>query len=233
MKNIQITPSINRKYQQLPDMTGKSVLINGGTRGIGYELAKLCDEQGACVFVVGRDTPENFEFPVFEINLFESDEIMDMDFEFSGIDYVFNNIGLYEKSTIMGTNIDRWKMVVDANLMSQFLLTQMALRHISDNGVIVNMASRPTLEKYHSWSTYTLCKQGVITLTKAAAEEGEYRGLHAYAICPSRVDTEFRDSVFPDEDKKTRLSPLEVATTIMWLFNKQLPNGEHYWIKKI
>jgi NAD(P)-dependent dehydrogenase (short-subunit alcohol dehydrogenase family) len=95
------------------------------------------------------------------------------------------------------------------------------------------MASRPTLDKYHSWSAYTLAKQGVITLTRAAAEESVCKGVNAYSICPSRVDTKFRDEVFPDEDTSTRLSAGETAEAIMYLFNGTLPNGEAYWIKKI
>jgi 2-C-methyl-D-erythritol 4-phosphate cytidylyltransferase len=223
MKEIFCQPEI--KHKELPDLTGKKVLIVGGTHGIGASLAQQCLDLGAKVTVIGRTA--NPELPCAQIILDVIEHLEGIEYYFIGQDYVFNNIGIYEKSTVEATSFERLQEVLKVNLETMFVLAQYSVRHALE--VVVNMSSRPTLDKYHSWSLYTLTKQGIITITQACAEEGRQKH---YAICPSRVDTQFRDEVFPDEDKSTRLSPDEVAHTIITLFNGQNPSGSHYWIKR-
>lgn len=223
MKEIFIQPSI--KETSIPDLSGKRLLIIGGTHGIGESLATLAIDLGAQVTVVGRTV--NPELDCTQVLLDVDEHIDDLEPLFEDKDYVFNNIGIYEKNTIEATSRDRLQEVLRVNIEIMFLLTQYSVRHAL--GVVVNMASRPTLEKYHSWGLYTLSKQAVITITQAAAEESSAK---FYAVCPSRVDTRFRESVFPGEDKATRLSPEEVARVILTLFNGSNPTGSHYWLKK-
>lgn len=224
MKEMFCKPEI--EHRELPDLSGKNVLIVGGTHGIGAAVARKCKELGAFVTVIGRTA--NKDLPVAQLLMDVVEDIEDVEWLFMGQDYVFNNIGIYEKNTLDGTSRERLQEVLRVNLETMFLLSQYSVRHALE--AVVNMSSRPTLDKYHSWSLYTLTKQGIITITQAAAEEGKQKH---YAICPSRVDTQFRDEVFPDEDKSTRLSPEQVADVIVTLFNGKNPSGSHYWIKQI
>lgn len=218
------------KYKQHPNLKEKNVLIVGGTDGIGKELALLCHFAGAKVITIGRHRDETLAengIPqVIEDVLKHPERIEPL---YIGSDYVLNNIGMYYRGSIEETSADTFRRVLEANLIITHILTGYALKHM-DGGVLVNMASRPTLEKYKDWSAYTLAKQGVITLTQAAAEEGN---LNCYAVCPSRVDTKFRDELFPDEDTDLRLSPESVAELIYYLFNGLNESGKYYWIKEL
>lgn len=214
------------EHRELPQLEGKRVLIVGGTHGIGEALARKCLALGASVTVIGR-TPN----PELDCEQILHDVVEDpagVEQYYVGADYVLNNLGIYETAAITDTTPERLREVLRYNLETMFLLAQYSIRHALE--AVVNMSSRPTLDSYKNWSLYTLTKQGVITITQASAEEGTQKH---YAICPSRVDTRFRDEVFPDEDKSTRLSPEQVADSILWLFNGQNPSGGAFWIKEV
>lgn len=223
MREIFIQPPV--EHTKPPELEGKNVLIVGGTHGIGEAVARKCLSFGANVTVIGR-TPN----PDLSCNQVLMDVVDNPDVEsyYQGQHFVFNNIGIYEKNTIADTEPERLREVLKTNVETMFLLSQYSVRHALE--AVVNMSSRPTLEKYHSWGLYTLSKQAVITMTQAASEESQTK---FYAICPSRVDTRFRDEVFPDEDKNTRLTPQETADVIVTLFNGLNPSGQHYWIKAL
>lgn len=231
-RRIFLDPPIPESSQFLPHLERKTVLVMGGSRGIGAEVARLSKDQGAHVVTVSREMEQPQGSDVhLTADLSASwgvESVWKREFM---VDVVFNNIGMYEQGNIVDTSLTRWSEVINANLTSMFLLNKFALNRLQHDGVIINMASRPTLDKYEGWSTYTLAKQGVITLTQAAAEEAE-RNIHAYAICPSRVDTKFREDLFPDEPKEQRLTAEDTAMSIMFMMNRSLPNGSHYWIKQ-
>lgn len=221
---LQCRPEL--EYRDYPVLYKKNMLIVGGTHGIGEALARQAMSYGANVTVVGRTRNENLDCTQILHDVVE--EPMGIEWLYDGQDYVFNNIGIYEKNTIIDTSRARLQEVLRTNIETMFILSQYSIEHALK--AVVNMSSRPTLDKYHSWSLYTLSKQAIITMTQAAAEEGKQKH---YAICPSRVDTKFREEFFPGEDKKTRLSPDQTADVILKLFNGKNPNGQHYWIKQV
>lgn len=223
MHEVMVKPPI--EYKEKPDLKGKKVLVVGGTHGIGEAVARQAIGLGAEVTVIGRTS--NPSLPCAQVLMDVIENPDDVEWHMIGKDYVFNNIGIYEKDTVANTSRARLQDVLKINVEIMFLLAQYSVRHALE--VVVNMSSRPTLDKYHSWGLYTLSKQAIITITQACAEEGNQKH---YAICPSRVDTGFREEFFPGEDKDTRLTPEETADAIITLFNGKNPNGSHYWIKR-
>jgi len=228
---VRIEPQVLSIFQPELGYDDK-ILVNGGGSGIGLAVATMCAEKGATVVAVSRHKPR---VPVAGVSFVQADmtkeeEINKIFDTYGPFNYVFNNIGIYEKNLIEDTTSTRLREVLEVNVVAMFLAIKAAMRNMRVGGVMVNMSSRPTLEHYHSWATYTLSKNAVITMTKAAAEEGN---IFAYAVCPSRVDTKFRDEYFKNEDKNTRLSPEQVARFVLHLFTRTEPNGEHYWLKKV
>jgi len=222
-------PEIGVEHQWLPDMKDKRLFVAGGTKGIGLAVADMCKELGAETIVTGRISAE-LPHRVIKADLTTPNGVRGVWREIKSADYVFNNVGMYEKKSIRNTTLARWKEVMGYNLDSMFLLTKEASEFMNDGGVMVNMSSRPTLDSYKDWSAYTISKVGVITLTQAIAEERPE--VKAYSVCPSRVDTQYRHALFPQEDVATRLSPENVAQIVGFMFNGTLPTGSYYWIKK-
>lgn len=211
-----------------PDLIGKRVLVVGGTHGIGARVASGAHALGATVVTVGRTPGIDLSPEITQVftNVVENPEGIES--LYYGADYVFNNIGMYAMGRIDQTPRSRVREVLSTNVETMHTLIALSILHASQ--VAVHMASRPTLEKYENWALYTLSKQAVITMTQAAAEEGAQKH---YAIAPSRVDTKFRDDLFPNEPKSSRLSPDAVAIAVLRLFAGIDPSGQAYWIKEI
>jgi len=200
--------------------------VVGGTDGVGFWVARKCLELRAEVEVFGLEHNPNLLCPQHILNVVE--RVDEVERFYKDKDYVFNNIGMIERNLVSDTPKATVQRFLKVNVETMFMLLQFSVRHVKR--VIVNMGSRPELETNRHWSLYTLSKQTIITMTKAAAEENKQK---IYAFCPSRIDTKFRDSVFPDEDVKTRLTPEEAADFVVMLFNGKNPSGSHYWYRKI
>jgi len=220
---IEISPPI---YHWEPTkLKGKRVMIVGGTHGVGEAVAKMCLDGGARVEVIGLSLNRGLDCRQHLFNVVDSPETADR--LIVGADYVFNNIGAIWRGLIAETPRGIVQHLLKVNIETMFLLNQYAIT--SGVGVVVNMSSRPIFREYATWSLYALTKHALIDLTKAASEESKTK---FYAFCPSRMDTKFRDSIYPDEDKNTRMTPDEAAKVIVTLFNGKNPSGKHYWVRR-
>lgn len=212
-------------FPDKPKLREKNVLIVGGTTGVGEALANLCSGGGANVTVIGLIPSKSLDCQQVIFDAVKG--INRVHKLMIGADYVFNNVGMIRMEKIVDTSIKTLDDFLNVNIKTMFYLTQMAIAN--KVRVAVNMSSRPVFSSYHSLSLYAATKHAIIDITRAASEESKTK---FYAVCPSRINTGFRDSVYPNEDKNTRLTPLEVAKFILMLFNGKNPSGEHYWIRR-
>jgi NAD(P)-dependent dehydrogenase (short-subunit alcohol dehydrogenase family) len=224
MEEIAVNPPIY--YPEPPKLRGKSVLVVGGTIGVGEAVARRCLSGGAVVTVIGLERNDGLpcEQVIFDVAL----DPEKSEQYFIGREFVFNNIGMIARNRIKSTPLNQVRQFLRVNVETMFLLTKYSLRHILE--VAVNMGSRPVFREYADWSLYAMTKHTIADLTKSAAEEGTQK---FYTFSPSRMDTKFRDSVYPDEDKATRLSPEKAAEFIVTLFNGKNPSGTEYWMRRV
>lgn len=225
-RNILIEPPI--ECEEIPSFNGRKVFVNGAGSGIGLATAEMAFTHGANVWTVSRSGDTTMQ-----ADMTDPKQVEQVFQAVGPVDYVLNNVGMYFTKPIESTSIEEWREVMRYNLDSMFLATRESMRYVNPGGVIVNMASRPTLDNYANWSAYTISKVGDIILTQSAAGELKDRDVKAYAICPSRVDTPFRQAVFPNEAIETRLDPKDVATAVGFLFSGKEPTGSYYWIKQL
>lgn len=208
-----------------PRLRGKNVLIVGGTHGVGAATAKLCLSYGAKVSVVGLSNNPSIKCQQYIFDVASTPTAVFPLTQYQ--DYILNNIGMISRGMIVGTTRNMVHRMLLVNVEIMFLLTQYALQ--SSAKVVVNMGSRPVFSANKEWSLYAMTKHAIIDLTRAADEESDKK---FYAFCPSRMDTKFRDSVLPNEDKSTRLPPEEAAKYVVTLFNGKNPTG-HYWVRRV
>lgn len=183
-----------------------SVLITGGTRGIGRALVKAFAEQGAKVTFTGTNEAAAAEAcaesGAAELCQFVKADVSDADsckgavdaaVAFGGgLDVVVNNAGITRDQLLMRMSEEDWDQVQDVNLKGTFLTTKSAARRLmkSKRGRLINITSVVGMTGNAGQANYAASKAGVIGFTKAVAKELAGRGVTANAVAPGYIATD-------------------------------------------
>ncbi len=230
-------------------LTGKVILVTGGTSGIGREACRLIAAKGARLIFTGRRRELGYAFQdelrdfgyTAEFHPSDSSKVEDLDRLFRHIgdqhgvlDGAFNNAGIDgEKAEILETSIEEFDRILDINLRGTFLLMQRELAMMLRNGGgrIVNMSSICGSVARPGRSAYNASRHAVNGLTRTAALEYSSRGVSVNAIAPASVRTDiFKRSTGgrPEIEKAYgeghpigRIAePEEVASVALWLLSE-------------
>ena len=187
-------------------LEGKTVLISGGTRGIGRATARRFLEERARVFVGGRDEPELAE-TIEELGSLgaiegiacdvaledEAARLVDSaETALGGIDVLIGNAGVAWKEPFLEITPEHWDRLVAVNLRGMFLVAQAVARGMVERargGAIVLMASTNGFGGEQDYAHYNASKAGVILLTKTMAVELGQHGIRVNCVCPGFIDT--------------------------------------------
>lgn len=199
-----------------PDLAGKSVLVTGGSRGIGKDIALAFAQQGAQVVIGGRNA-KAMEQTVEELKNHHSQcayvqaditdvrEIAQMIDEavriMGSLQILINNAGINIAKPALEVTEQDWDLVLDTNLKAAFFCAQGAARHMipEREGKIINIASQMAFVGYRDRAAYCSSKGGMVQLTKALAIEWASFGIHVNAVAPTFINTEFTEQMFRDK----------------------------------
>lgn len=203
--------------RDLLDLTGRAVIVTGGTSGIGRGIAARFAEAGAAVVVHYRSSAAAAAAVVERIQSNggnalaiqadvtrpeEVDRLVAQTVEALGrLDVLVNNAGTYPLASLVEMTPEQWDEVVDSNLRNVFLCTQAAARRMlaqGDGGAIVNIASIEGLGPMPAHSHYDAAKAGVIMLTRAAAQELGPHGIRVNAVSPGLIWREGIEQQWPE-----------------------------------
>ncbi len=160
----------------------KRVLITGGSRGIGQQIAKLMEAKGYEVVVPKRE----------ELNL-ESLESIDKYFASERkIDILINNAGINFISPLPDIATEQWSQMLTVNLTAPMKLVQKVIPHMQKTkwGRIVNISSIFSNLTRQGRASYSASKSGLNGLTRTAAVELGQHGILVNAVCPGYVETQ-------------------------------------------
>jgi 3-oxoacyl-[acyl-carrier protein] reductase len=194
------------------DLSGRTALVTGGTRGIGREIARVLLECGARVAVVGRDAARATAaagelgasasgFAADLANAAEAQRLVEsVEGAFGTLDILVNNAGLTKDNVLVRLKDDDWNAVLDANLRGAFVATRAAARGMMKRrwGRIINISSVVGLIGNKGQANYAASKAGLIGLTKAIAKELASRNILANAIAPGFIETDMTAALTPD-----------------------------------
>jgi len=225
------------------DLSGKTALITGGSRGIGKAIALRLAGQGADVAfsykgneVAAAATAGELEalgrraVPIQgDVREPESAEaVVKAALEALGkIDILVNNAGITRDDLIMRMTPEAWRDVLETNLFGAFWTTKAVTRPMlkARGGRIINITSVSGQAGQMGQANYSSAKAGLIGLTKATARELASRGITVNAVAPGFVLTELTESL-PDDLKAqiTERTPLgrfgtteEIASAVAFL----------------
>ena len=201
----------------LLNLSGKSAVVTGAGRGIGAAIARRLAEAGAAVVVNFRASAEGASAVAREIHdaggtavgmqadvtrLDEVERLMAGAIGLhGGLDILINNAGIYPVSTLLEMPEEEWDAVVDANLKSVHLCTQVAaarMTQLGGGGAIVNIASIEGHSPAPMHAHYDAAKAGVIMHTRSAAQELGPHGIRVNAVSPGLIHAEGLEENWPE-----------------------------------
>ena len=199
------------------DLSGRTALVTGSTRGIGRAIAESFAAAGARVAVVGRDEARSQEAASaisaqargFGCDVGEPASVTALveavEREFGAIDILVNNAGLTRDNILFRIKDEDWDAVIDTNLRGAFVAIRAASRGMMKRrwGRIINIASVVGLVGNKGQVNYAASKAGLIGMTKSVAKELASRNVLANVVAPGYIETDMTAAI--NEEAKAAL----------------------------
>ncbi len=206
-------------------LRGRVVLVTGGSRGIGAEVAVKAAAEGATVAVHYRTAPEAAQRTMARISegragaeadAFAADIAVGAEAEqlvarvierFGRIDGLVNNAGLTLVGPFLETTTEQWEAVLRTDLTGAFHTCKAALPSMVErgSGTIVNLASRLGQIGVAETAAYSAAKAGLIGLTRSLAREFGPKGIRVNAVAPGVTITDMTTDLVDSDEGRRRL----------------------------
>jgi len=200
------------------DLTGKTAVVTGGSRGLGRGITLALLAAGADVVSLGRsplpaDLAGTFGSRLTgrTLDLADSAAITATAREVLAehrVDILVNNAGVQDRHPAAEFPLDAWDRVLDVNLRAVFQLCQLFGGPMLDRGAgaVVNVASLLSFQGGITVPAYAASKGGVAQLTKALCNEWAGRGVNVNAVAPGYMDTELNTALLADPVRSEQIS---------------------------
>ena len=223
-------------------LTGKTAIVTGGTRGIGFAIVKKYLENGANVAVAGS-RKESVDKALAQLSEYEgrvmgiwpdlcSPEEAAAAFasvieEFGSLDILANNAGLSSRTSLYDYTVEEFSKVMDLNVKAVFVCSQAAARIMKEQGggVIINTSSMVSVYGQPAGCAYPTSKFAVNGLTRSLARELAKDHIRVNAVAPGVTKTEMVDAL--PKELVDRISagiplgrvgePLDIANAYLYL----------------
>lgn len=185
---------------------GRTVLVTGGSRGIGKQIAERFGSEGANVAIVDineealgnvKSEFNNKGYSVFTktASVTEKEQIEqtmeEVNNHFGSIDVLVNNAGVIRDNMLFKMTDDDWEVVMDVHLKGAFYATRAAQKYMIEKkyGRIINISSTSALGN-RGQANYATAKAGLQGFTKTLAIELGKFGVTANAVAPGFIETD-------------------------------------------
>ena len=197
------------------DLSNKVTIITGGSRGIGEACVRMfskANSKVAFTYKKSKTHSDKLENDLgknvkgFRVDMESEKEISEMidktAAEFSRIDILVHNAGIWNDGTLEKMTLDHWNELIRINLTSTFLLCKAVTPYMKKNNfgriILITSTAGQRGEAFHSH--YAASKGGMISFTKSLAVELAPYNITVNSVAPGWVDTEMNDEVFADKD---------------------------------
>lgn len=196
-----------KTLNEVINLSGKSVIVTGGAKGIGYGIAYRLAEAGAKVLIADIDEAavvaaaqefksRNWVAEPFAVDVSDEDQVKEMVLackdKLGSLDILVNNAGIYPPVPVAQMTKDQFQKVMDINLRSCFLTTKFASEVMKQQGggKIINITSIDALHpSMVGLAHYDASKHGMWGFTKNTALELAEHNIWVNAIAPGGITT--------------------------------------------
>ena len=215
----------------------RTVIITGGTKGIGAEISRKFHQEHWSVVIASRkpsglaeELGDNCLYVMMDVRKEEDHiRVVEETLKWTGrLDCYVNCAGFSKWAPVNGIDEDFWNKMIDTNLKGTFWGCKIAANNLSDKGTILNVSSLAGKRGRAKNSVYCASKFGVNALTQALAKELGTKGIRVNAVCPVYVNTKglFQALEDPDappngEEVKKYLKDFTIQNTAL----KRLPQA--------
>ena len=210
------------------DLTGKTAIVTGGTRGIGHAIAKAFVKAGATVAITAR-TESKIESTIAKLNLAgpgtatgylcdvrDYKQVKELFAEIGGVDILINNAGIGIFSSVERMSPEDFRAVLETNVFGVFYCCHEAIPLMKQRGggYIINISSLAGTNAHPQMAAYNASKFGLNGFSEALMQEVRHDGIKVSYIMPGSVNTEFGGDKSNDQ-KSWELQPSDIAQVVM------------------
>lgn len=224
------------------DLTGRTALITGASRGIGRAAALLLARQGARVVLAARNEELLDEVAgavragggeahpmALDLGHHESipTAVRGLPSEFAAVDILVNNAGITADNLLARMTLEQWQRVLDVNLTGAFVLTKALVRGMMRrrHGRVVSVSSVAGVVGNAGQANYAASKAGLIGFSKSLARELLSRGITVNVVAPGFIETDMTAALpdgagerFLEQHGLMRLGTVEdIAAAVLYL----------------
>ncbi len=228
------------------DLSGRTALVTGASRGIGRACAALLARQGARVVLAARSeglldeaaneiAASGGEAHVLALDLADHEEVpaavRRLPKDFAAVDILVNNAGIVADNLLARMTLDQWQRVQDVNLTGVFVLTKALVRGMMRRryGRVVSVSSVAGVLGNAGQANYAASKAGLIGFSKSLARELLSRGITVNVVAPGFIETDMTAAMpegagdrFLEQHGLMRLGTVEdIAPAVLYLASEE------------
>lgn len=204
-------------------------MVTGASRGIGLAITQALGREGASLILISRDRQAlgraaeevasdalplaaDVTRPAQVRRVFAT-----IRRRYRHIDVLVNSAGVFTYKPFVRTTLRDWRVNLEANLTSLFLVTRAALPLLTRSRAahLVNILSISSREAFPNCAAYSASKFGALGLTRVLREELRSRGIRVTAILPGSTDTRLIEAFDFPVDRRKLLQPRDVAEAVL------------------
>ncbi len=208
----------------------KTVIITGGSEGVGAATARKFAEHGANLVLVARgkrkleriaeELRSKTRVEIVAMNVSDADACANIykkaEFEFGSVNVLVNNAGYHERGSVESVSAEDLAAMIDVNLKGPICLCKLAIKYLKEagGGAIINVASLAGRTPVPGAATYSATKFGLRAFTFALGEELRGTNIKLAAVSPGLIDTGFIMSNIDVVTDITFSQPLSTAEEV-------------------
>ena len=230
----------------------KTVIVTGGSRGIGAAIVRLLAMEGYNIVLnynksedIAKKMHEEFTEKGYNVEIFKADVSKREEVKklvkfaikkFNKIDVLVNNAGISQTKLFTEITIEDWNNMINTNLNSVFYMTQEVVPKMiyEKNGLIINISSIWGSVGASCEVHYSVAKAGVDAMTKSLAKELGPSNIRVNSIAPGIIDTDMNKYLSEKELEVIKQdiplgkigNTMDIAKCVKWLIEENYTTGQ-------